>query len=220
MFGCLFNLSNLLTLKPRLLFWVGGGWESWTSYKKGQGDKENQSTMQIYQMWNKTHGVTSVWHRFSAHHGTSKIPAHEEGGLCVTTLLTLRSLKQRSGDSTTESRQLPQPNRTQSPLPQSRCQERRLGTTAGTWDRLQHCASSARLAASGRGLWREVPPPLLCTSPRESVVSDAHPSASHLQPGARRWDRITGWAGGLATARSGGHAGVGAAQRPAAAAAW
>lgn len=95
-------------------------------------------------MWNKIHRVTS-----GAHQGASKIPVREEGGLCVTVLLMLRNLKQRSGDSATESRQLPQWEGTQPPLPQSRCQERRLGTTAGTWARPQHCASSARPAAPG-----------------------------------------------------------------------
>lgn len=161
-----------------------------------------------------------------------RCPCAKEGGLWVTALLSLRNLKQRSGDSrdrntvrATESEQLPQRDHTQSPPPKSgrpELQERRLRTTAGTWARPQCCASSALLAAPGLarcpGLWGEVPPPLLCTSPRESAVGDAHPSASHLPPGARLWGRITGWAGGLGTTRSGGHAGVGAAQQPTAAA--
>lgn len=189
--------------------------------------------MKIYQVRNKTRGVASVWHRFRHPSWSVKDAGAQKREVCGSSLFSLRNLKQRSGDSrdrntvlATESEQLPQRDHTQSPPPKSGCpglQERRLRTTAGTWARPQCCTSSALLAAPGLarcpGLRGEVPPsPLLCTSPRESVVGDAHPSASHLQPGARRRGRITGWAGGLGTTRSGGHAGVGAAQQPTAAA--
>lgn len=122
---------------------------------KGRRDKENQSTVQIYRMWNKTRGVPSVWHRFGAHHGASKIPARAGREVCVIILLTLRNLNQRSRDSATESRQILHPDRTQSPLPQP-------GPGAQAGDHSGHVGATAALRqfsppaapglASGRGL--------------------------------------------------------------------
>lgn len=186
--------------------------------------------MKIYQVRNKTRGVASVWHRFRHPSWSVKDARAQKREDCGSSLFSLRNLKPRSGDSrdrntvrVTESEQLPQRDHTQSPPLKSG----RPGAQVADHGRhvgLGCSAALVRLSWQPRGS-RAAPasgerflPPLLCTSPRESVVGDAHPSASHLQPGARRRGRITGWAGGLGTTRSGGHAGVGAAPQPTAAA--
>lgn len=158
-----------------------------------------------------------------------RCPCAKEGGLWVIALL--------SPESKAEVRGLPGPQygpshrvRATSPAGPHPVSPAEVGAprSAGCGPRqargLGCSAALVRLSWQPRGS-RAAPasgerflPPLLCTSPRESVVGDAHPSASHLQPGARRRGRITGWAGGLGTTRSGGHAGVGAAPQPTAAA--
>ena len=155
----------------------------------GGGDKENRSAVRIHRAWTPT--LCSPARQPEAPACGADVapilrpqsPPRARGWLPA--LPTLRDPNQRVPGRPGTRRLWPGllPSRSRGTAPSlprhSRgapgAAELGLRTTVGTWARPQRCARHRRPATAPAGGERDPPPRLLCTSPREFAVGDAHP---------------------------------------------